>query len=70
MIRRKCKYNSLSERNKRAPATGSPKPSSSWSLFTIQDAYEDSGQSSGADSSDIYVYKENEHKRKHISMMQ
>ena len=70
MIGGKCKYNSLSERNKTSPATDSPKPSSSWSLFTIQDAYEDSGQSSGADSSDIYVYKENEHKRKHISMMQ
>ena len=59
MIRRKCKYNSLSERNKRTPATGSSKPSSSWSLFTIQDASEDSGQSSGADE-----YKENEHENK------
>ena len=53
MIGGKCKYNSLSERNKTSPATDSPKPSSSWSLFTIQDASEYSGQSSGADSSDI-----------------
>ena len=52
MIRRKCKYNYLSERNKRTPAAGSPKSSSSWSLFTIKDASEDSGQSSGAHSSD------------------
>ena len=64
MIRRKCKYNSLSERNKRRTATDSPKSSSSWSLFTIQDASEDSGQSSDADSSNSYEYKENEHENK------
>ena len=49
MIRRTSCYNSLLQRRKGRPkgAKLSPKSSSSWSLFTIQDASEDSGQSSG-----------------------
>ena len=49
MIRRTSCYNSLVQRRKgrQKGAKLSPKSSSSWSLFTIQDASEDSGQSSG-----------------------
>ena len=49
MIRRASGYNSLAQRKKgrQKAAKLSSKSSSSWSLFTIQDASEDSGQSSG-----------------------
>ena len=43
----------MSERNKRIATKNSPKSLSNWSLFTIQDASEDSGQSSGTETTEV-----------------
>ena len=63
MIQRKFVSNPVILRNKQTLLKKTPRSSSNWSLFTIHDASEDSGQSSGTDIEDTIEDEEEKHKQ-------